>query len=372
MNSCDFEERKASAFQRLFVAKVEMVDAERMEYRSLGNSGLKVSALCVGTMTSGWGGTQDHEAWAFDVLNKSIAAGVNMIDTAEFYGLGKAETILGKNLKQGGWDRDDLILTTKFAVSGFGIQGLALKHIRQSMRASLERLQQEHSDVLFLHRYDPEVPLLECVRAMNDLIDKDYAYYWGTSMFTPQQILECHRLCAKYGLIPPIVEQCQYNLLDRSLMEVDYAPLFDHYGMGTTIWGALASGMLTGKFNDGTIPSDSRVSTSDFAQLFQQRYAKVFENKEQRIAALQGLANIARDLGCTQAELAVAWVLKSKDVSTVIFGVSRPTQVEENLRAVEVAKKLTPEVLARIESTMQTRPEAPFDWRTMSPAPSRR
>ncbi len=164
-----------------------MVDAERMEYRSLGNSGLKVSALCVGTMTSGWGGAQDHEAWAFEVLSKSLAAGVNMIDTAEFYGLGKAETILGKNLKQGGWDRDDLILTSKFLPRGFGIQGNSRKRIRQGMRNTLQRLQLDYSDVLFLHRFDPEVPLLESIRAVNDLIDEDYGFYWGTSMFSAPQ-----------------------------------------------------------------------------------------------------------------------------------------------------------------------------------------
>jgi len=343
-----------------------------MEYRSLGNSGLKVSALSVGTMTSGWGGAQDHEGWAFEVLSKSLAAGVNMIDTAEFYGLGKAESILGKNLKQGGWDRDDLILTSKFLPSGFGIQGISRKHIRQSMKATLQRLQQDYSDVLFLHRFDPEVPLLESIRAVNDLIDEDYGFYWGTSMFTAQQLVQCHQLCEQYGLIHPIVEQCEYNLLNRQRMEVDYAPLFDHYGMGTTIWGALASGILTGKYNDGTIPADSRIANSDFSLYYKQVFDTTFADKEQRTASLQGLGELARDIGCTQAELAMAWVLKSKDVSTVIFGVSRPSQVYSNLRTVEVASRLTPEVLAKIEDIMKTRPAAPFDWRTMAPAPNRR
>ena len=349
-----------------------MVDAERMEYRSLGNSGLKVSALCVGTMTSGWGGEQDHEAWAFEVLSKSIAAGVNMIDTAEFYGLGKAETILGRNLKQGGWDRDDLILTSKFLPSGFGIQGISRKHIRQSMKASLQRLQQENSDVLFLHRFDPEVPLLESIRAVNDLIDEDYGFYWGTSMFSPQQLIECHRLCDEYGLMHPIVEQCEYNLVTRKRVEVDYAPLFDYYGMGTTIWSALCCGILTGKYNDGNIPANTRVAGGDFSDAFKHEFARVFANKEERVASLQALGSLASELGCTQSELAVAWVLKSKDVSTVIFGVSRPSQLAENLRSVEVAKLLTPEVLARIEDIMKTRPETPFDWRNMRPYSSRR
>jgi aryl-alcohol dehydrogenase-like predicted oxidoreductase len=191
-------------------------------------------------------------------------------------------------------------------------------------------------------------------------------------MFSAQQLVQCHQLCDQYGLMHPIVEQCEYNLLNRKLVEVEYGPIFDHYGMGTTIWGALANGMLSGKCNDGTIPEDSRIANSEFSFVYKELFATAFADKEQRIASLQSLGNLAHDLGCTQAELAVAWVLKSKDVSTVIFGVSRPGQVDSNLRAVEVSRKLTPEVLARIEDIMKTRPEAPFDWRTMSPAPNRR
>ena len=348
-----------------------MVDSERMEYRSLGNSGLKVSALCVGTMTSGWG-SQDHEAWAFEVLSKSIAAGVNIIDTAEFYGLGKAETTLGKNLKQGGWDRDDLIITSKFLFKGFGIQGLSRKHIRQGMRHTLERLQMDHSDVLFLHRFDPETPLLESIRAMNWLIDEDYGFYWGTSQFTAQQLVECHRLCDEYGLIHPIVEQCEYNLYTRKPMEVDYAPLFDHYGMGTTIWSPLAYGILAGKYNDGNIPVDTRIAAGDFSSIYQQGFSKIFAKKEEAVASLQSLGKLASDLGCTQAELAVAWTLKNKDVSTAIFGVSRPSQLTENLRAVEVSRLLTAEVLAKIEDIMKTRPDASFNWRAFAPGTPRR
>lgn len=322
-------------------------------------------------MTSGWG-NQDHEAWAFEVLSKSIAAGVNIIDTAEFYGLGKAETILGKNLKQGGWDRDDLIITSKFNCYGFGIQGLSQKRIRQAMSHVLERLQLDNSDVLYLHRYDPEVPLLECCRAMTELIDDDLGYYWGTSTFTPQQIIECHRLCEKHGLIPPIVEQCEYNLFARKTMEVDYAPLFDHYGMGTTIWSPLAYGVLAGKYNDGNIPEGSRVATGDFSSLYQQIVAKLFSNKEKTVSSLQALGKLAGELGCTQAELSVAWTLKNKDVSTAIFGVSRPSQLAENLRAVEVASLLTPEVLAKVEDIMQTRPDPAFNWRAFAPGTPRR
>jgi aryl-alcohol dehydrogenase-like predicted oxidoreductase len=323
-------------------------------------------------MTSGWGEMQENEAWAFEVLSKSLAAGVNMIDTAEAYGPGKAETILGKNLKQGGWDRDDLILTSKFLPSGFGIQGNSRKRIRQGMKNTLQRLQLDYSDVLFLHRFDPEVPLLESIRAVNDLIDEDYGFYWGTSMFSAPQLVQCHQLCDQYGLMHPIVEQCEYNLLNRKLVEVEYGPIFDHYGMGTTIWSALSNGILTGKYNDGNIPSDTRVASGEVSQELQQEFATIFANKEKTVASLQALGSLAHEIGCTQAELAIAWVLKSKDVSTVIFGVSKPTQLAENLRSVQVSKLLTPELLAKIEDIMQTRPQAPFDWRTMSPSPSRR
>jgi len=347
-----------------------MVESESMQYRSLGRSGLKVSVLSYGNMNSGFL-EGDTEAWSFDSLKKCIDVGINFIDTAEMYGHGKAETILGKNLKQGGWDRDDLIISDKLMPNGGGIQGNSRKHIHCGVRNALNRLQLDNMDVLFLHRFDPEVPLLETIRAINDMIDDDLAYYWGTSAFTAQQLIDCHRLCEKHGLIAPIVEQCEYNLISRKTFEVDYAPLFDFYGMGTTIWSPLAGGLLTGRFNSGSIPEDSRIK----------HYGALSPRLEQMNAmrmagctleGLQALGTLATELGCTQSQLALAWTLKSKDVSTALFGASKVAQIVDNVGALAVLPKLTAEVLARIEDFMKTRPEAPFDWRTMKPLASRR
>eukprot|EP00359_Climacostomum_virens_P004597 CAMPEP_0204903084 /NCGR_PEP_ID=MMETSP1397-20131031/4039_1 /ASSEMBLY_ACC=CAM_ASM_000891 /TAXON_ID=49980 /ORGANISM="Climacostomum Climacostomum virens, Strain Stock W-24" /LENGTH=321 /DNA_ID=CAMNT_0052071667 /DNA_START=497 /DNA_END=1462 /DNA_ORIENTATION=+ len=321
-------------------------------------------------MTSGW--AQDTEQWSFECLDKCIRGGVNFIDTAEFYGLGIAETILGRNLKQGGWDRDDLVVTAKFNPKGLaGIHGLSRKHILRSLRNSLKRTQLDNVDVLFLHRFDHEVPLEEQIRAVNQLIDEDKAYYWGTSEFTPQQIVECHRICEQFGLIPPIVEQCEYNLLHRKEFEVDYVPLYDHYGMGTTIWSPLAGGLLTGKYNDGSIPDQTRFSLSEW-EIFKIYFADRLSPREKKLSALQGLATLAGELGCTQAQLALAWTIKNKDVSTAIFGASRASQVDDNLGALEVAQKLTAEDLQKIETLFDNRPFPGMYWNTFSPKQPRR
>ncbi len=347
-----------------------MVESEAMQYRSLGRSGLKVSVLSYGNMNTGFleGNT---EAWSFDHLKKCIDLGVNFIDTAEVYGNGKAETVLGNDLKQGGWDRDDLIISDKLAPGGGGIQGLSRKRVRIGLRNALKRLQLDNVDLLFLHRFDHEVPLLESIRAVNDLIDNDLAYYWGTSAFTAQQLIECHRLCEKHGLIAPIVEQCEYNLVTRKTFEVDYIPLFDQYGMGTTIWSPLAGGLLTGRFNSGSIPEDSRINHygTRKAAFTQGTLARM---ERCTVEGLQALGALAAELGCTQSQLALAWTLKSKDVSTAVFGASKISQIEDNVGTLAVLPKLTAEVLARIEDFMKTRPEAPFDWRTMSPSIPRR
>ena len=242
--------------------------AEEMEYRNLGRSGLKVSALSYGNMTTGIKslfGKEDPlnsevEQANFEIIDKIVKAGINFIDTAEIYGNGISEIILGKNLKQGVWDRDDLVISTKLMPSKGGIQGLSRKRIRNGFPKSLERLQLDYVDVLFIHRIDLEVPLKETISAINEIIDNDQAFYWGTSEFTPAQISECHLICEKYGWIPPIVEQCEYNMLHRDVFERDYAPIFDQYGTGTTVWGPIAGGLLSGKYNDGKVPENARYS----------------------------------------------------------------------------------------------------------------
>lgn len=348
-----------------------MVDNERMEYRSLGRSGVKVSVLSFGNMTSGF--TSEAVQWSYECMDKVIRAGVNFIDTAEAYGNGAAETVLGLNLKQGGWDRDDLVISAKVSPRGLaGIQGISRKHIRRSVRNSLKRSQLDNVDIIFLHRFDTEVPLEESIRAVNQLIDEDKAYYWGTSEFTPQQLVDCHRICEKYGLIPPIVEQCEYSLLHRKTFEVDYLPLYDHFGMGTTVWSPLAGGLLTGKYNDGAVPDQTRYSNKEWAFFFEAYMAKRLSPRETILPAMQELGTIATELGCTQAQLALAWTIKNKDVSTSIFGASKAAHCEDNLGALEASQRLTPEVLERIENLFQNRPDPGINWNTWSPKTPRR
>ncbi|CAG9314360.1 unnamed protein product [Blepharisma stoltei] len=346
------------------------MESESMEYRYLGNSGLKVSVLSFGNLTSSW--DKGAEEWNFQCMDKCIRGGVNFFDTAEGYGLGVAEKILGNNIKQGGWDRDDLIITTKLSPVRFGIQGLSRKRIRQAIDHCLERLQLDYVDVLYLHRFDPEVPLEETIRIMNEIIDNDKAFYWGTSAFTPQQISECFTICENNGWIPPIVEQCEYHMFEREIVEKDYVPLFDQYGLGTTVWSPLCGGLLSGKYNDGNIPA-GRLENNPFVNFFKQRYDKfIGSRKEEAVKTLTGLKALAEELGCSQSQLALAWVIKNPDVSTAIVGASAPHHMDDNIGAIEVIKKLTPEVLTRIEDLLGNRPAPSMNWRTFTPNPPRR
>ncbi|CAG9327061.1 unnamed protein product [Blepharisma stoltei] len=347
------------------------MESEAMEYRYLGNSGLKISVLGFGNMTSGW--SEGTEQWSFDCVDKCIRGGVNFFDTAEFYGMGVAETILGNNIKQGGWDRDDLVITTKFIpTKAVGIQGLSRKRLRQAINHSLKRLQLDYVDVLYLHRFDCEVPLEESIRIVNELIDDDKAFYWGTSEFNAQQLAECHAICEKHGWIHPIAEQVQYHMFERAEVERDYVPIYKEYGMGTTVWGPLAGGLLSGKYNDGNI-QPGRFESGPFSQVYRQRFETyVGSRKEAAVKTLQGLKSLADELGCSQAQLALAWVIKNPDVTTAILGASSPAQLDGSLAAVEVMKKLTPEVLARIEDLLGNRPAPSMNWRNFTPNPPRR
>ncbi|CAG9314362.1 unnamed protein product [Blepharisma stoltei] len=346
------------------------MEAESMKYRYLGRSGLKVSVLGFGNMTSGW--AEGAEEWNSQCIDKCIKKGVNFFDTAELYGSGVAETILGRNLKQGGYDRDDLIITTKFFPSKFGIQGLSRKRLRQAIDHSLERMQLDYVDIIYLHRFDPEVPLEESIRIANEIIDSDKAFYWGTSNFTPQQISECFTICEKHGWIPPIVEQCEYHMFEREIVERDYVPSFNQYGLGTSVWSPLCGGILSGRYNDGNV-SAGRFDNSLFASFTKPKWDKYIGNrKEAAVKILTGLKAIADELRCSQAQLAIAWVMKNPDVSTAITGASSIAQLEDNLGSVEVIEKLSPEVLSRIEDLLGNRPTPSMNWRNFSPNTPRR
>jgi voltage-dependent potassium channel beta subunit len=332
-----------------------------MEYRFLGNSGLKVSALSFGAWVTF--GTQLDEDQAYELMKAAYDAGVNFFDNAEVYADGKAETIMGKVLARAEWRRSDLVIATKIFWGGKGPndRGLSRKHLIEGTDAALARLQLDYVDLLFCHRPDVDTPIEETVRAMSYLVDSGRAFYWGTSEWSAERIREAHAIARREHLVPPTMEQPQYNMLHRDRVEQEYARLYEEVGLGTTIWSPLGSGLLTGKYNDG-IPDDSRLALEGFDWL---RNMVLGDDAETNIAKVRGLAAVAADLGCSQAQLAIAWCLKNPHVSTVITGASRPQQVTENMAALEVAEQLTPEVMARIEEILDNRPQAETNWRDM-------
>jgi len=330
-----------------------------MEYRYLGNSGLKVSALSFGAWVTF--GPQMNEEKAAECMHAAFEAGVNFFDNAEVYAAGVAEEIMGKILKKSGWERSNLVVSTKIFWGGEGPndRGLSRKHIVEGAEAALARLQLDYVDLIFCHRADLHTPVEETVRAMNHVIDQGKALYWGTSEWPATRILEAYHVARRERLIPPLMEQPQYNLFHRDRVEREYAPLYERFGLGTTIWSPLAGGLLTGKYNDG-IPEGSR-STLEGYEWLRTRYES--DDAQRNIEKVRRLAAVAADLGCSMAQLALAWCLANPRVSTVITGASRLEQVQENMAAMEVAERLTPEVLERIEKIVDNRPEAESDWR---------
>jgi voltage-dependent potassium channel beta subunit len=330
-----------------------------MEYRYLGNSGLQVSALSFGAWVTF--GSQADEALARECMTAAFDAGVNFFDNAEVYASGRAEEIMGAVLQDVGWDRSDYVVSTKIFWGGDGVnrRGLSRKHIVEGTDAALERLRLDYVDLIFCHRADLHTPVEETVRAMSHIIDRGKALYWGTSEWPVQRIMEAHLVARREHLIPPLMEQPEYHMFHRERVEVEYAPLYEDYGMGTTIWSPLAGGLLTGKYNDG-VPEGSR-STVEGYEWLRPRFEG--ERAEPRIEAVRRLQPIAAELGCTLAQLALAWCLVNPRVSTAITGASRPDQVIENMGAVEVKERLTPDVLERIEEILDNRPRPEQDWR---------
>ncbi|HUU98084.1 MAG TPA: aldo/keto reductase [Phycisphaerae bacterium] len=331
-----------------------------MEYRHLGSSGLKVSALSFGSWVSF--GDQVDEGTADECMRAAYDAGVNFFDNAEGYSQGKAETMMGNVLKKSGWKRSDLVISTKIFWGGKGPndRGLSRKHIVEGTDASLVRLQLDYVDLIFCHRPDLYTPIEETARAMSDVVSQGKALYWGTSEWSAEQIRQAHEFAGREHLIPPTMEQPQYNMFHRDRVEKEYARLYTQYGLGTTIWSPLASGLLTGKYNDG-VPEESRLALEDYKWL---RDQVLDEEGHRRIEKVRRLAPIAKELGCSLAQLAIAWCLKNPNVSTVITGASRPNQVVENMEALAVAEKLAPDVMESIEKVLDNKPEPEMDWRT--------
>ncbi len=330
-----------------------------MEYRYLGRSGLKVSALSFGAWVTF--GTQIGEDVAHGMMQAALDAGVNFFDNAEVYADGVAETIMGSVIKKAGWKRSDLVISTKLFWGGEGVndKGLSRKHIVEGMNASLKRLQMDYVDLIFAHRPDLHTPVEETVRAFNHLIDQGKAFYWGTSEWSAAQIMEAHGIARELNLIPPLMEQPQYHMFHRERFEVEYARLYEQVGMGTTIWSPLASGLLTGKYNKG-MPAGTRATLEGYEWLKSR-----FEDEEAltNIAKVGKLMDIADEIGCSMAQIALAWTLKNPNVSTTITGASRVEQVVENMKAIDYVEKLTPDVMARIEEILDNKPKPETDFR---------
>lgn len=320
-----------------------------MNYRRLGKTGLRLSELSFGAWVT-FGNQLDDRA-AQDCMAAAYDAGVNFFDNAEAYADGRAEEQMGRVLKNAGWRRESLVVSTKLYWGGAGPndKGLSHKHLLEGANASLKRLGLEYVDLLFCHRPDRQTPIEETVRAMDLIVRQGKAFYWGTSEWSAAEVMRADGLARQYGLTPPAMEQPHYNMLVRERFESEYDPLYRELGYGTTTWSPLASGLLSGKYNDG-IPPGSRLSLPEYAWL-----RKSVATPE-RLQKVRQLGPIAQKLGCTQSQLAIAWCLKNPNVSTVITGASRVEQVRENLGAVEVAARLGPDVLAEIEQLLDNKP----------------
>jgi voltage-dependent potassium channel beta subunit len=322
-----------------------------MEYRHLGKSGLKVSALSLGAWVTM--GSQIGQDTTAECIHAAYESGVNFFDNAEAYGGGKAEQAMGWVLSKSGWKRSSYVVSTKVFWGGDGPndKGLSHKHVMEGVEAALERLQLRYVDLCFCHRPDPETPIEETVRAMDVLVRQGKIFYWGTSEWSAADIMRAHGIAKEHGLTPPVMEQPQYNMLWRRRVELEYAPLYKELGLGTTIWSPLASGVLTGKYNDG-IPKGSRLDLPNMKWLAETAL------DEEKISHVRKLAPVAKELGCTMAQLAIAWCLKNPHVSTVITGASRKDQVVENMKSLDVAKKLDAHVMKRIDDILGNVPEA--------------
>jgi voltage-dependent potassium channel beta subunit len=320
-----------------------------MEYRRLGRAGLKVSALSLGAWVT-YGG-QVGEDVARTCMAAAHEAGVNFFDNAEAYAGGNAEIVMGNVIKQLGWRRESIVVSTKIFWGGDGPNdtGLSHKHIIEGTNNALRRLQLDYVDLIFCHRPDPNTPIEETVRAMDIVIKQGKAFYWGTSEWSAAEIMRADAVARQYNLTPPSMEQPQYNMFTRDRFEKEYAPLYSELGYGTTIWSPLASGLLTGKYNQG-IPAGSRAAMKGYEWLQE----GITPEKIDKVKQLQPIAD---ELGATLAQLGLAWCLTNPHVSTVITGASRAEQVSENMKALEIAPKLTPEVLERIEDVLGNRPE---------------
>ena len=327
-----------------------------MKYRHLGKTGIQVSELSFGSWVTFH--NQADVKLAVDMMAAAYEAGVNFFDNAEVYAGGKSEKVMGEALKQLKWRRGSYLISTKFywgLNNGINEKNtLNRKRLIEGIQASLERLQLDYVDLIYCHRHDPTTPIEETVWAMHNIIEWGQALYWGTSEWSASEIVQAIEIAERHHLHKPVVEQPQYNMFERKRMEGDYTRFYKEYNYGSTIWSPLASGLLSGKYNKG-IPKDSRGALKGYEWL---------KNKltdEQKLAKVAALEPIAKELGCTLSQLALAWCLKNPFVSTVITGASRVEQVHENMKASEVVDKITPEIMETIDMIFEVKKEVDDD-----------
>jgi len=357
-----------------------------MEYRHLGRTGLRVSVLSFGAWVTF--GNQMGVDEAYKCMKVAYDNGCNFFDNAEVYAAGKAETVMGQVLKrmfeQDGIQRTDLVISTKLfwgtpyyhsQANKANLKGLSRKHIIEGMKGSLKRLDLEYVDVVFAHRPDVHTPMDEIVRAFNWVIDQGYAFYWGTSEWTSEQIRHACEVAEKLNLIGPCAEQPQYSMLHRTRFEIEYAPLYKPpISYGTTIWSPLASGILTGKYSSKIEGEEGRLGTNEGTSTWLRTSLQSGEgmngleekNVDRIFDIIEKLKPIAKKLNVTLAQLALAWAAKNPNVSTVITGASRSSQVAENFQALALLPKLTPQILEEIEQALNNKPQTPYDWTTMN------
>lgn len=324
-----------------------------MEYRRMGRSGLQLSVLSYGSWVTFH--KQIDDSIADELMGIAYDNGINFFDNAEAYALGESEKMMGRILKKKNWDRTSYTVSSKAFFGWRGKEnkpnqtGLSRKHLMEACHEALQRLQLDYLDLFFCHRPDPNVPIEEVVWTMHNLIQQGKILYWGTSQWSGAEIMEAHRVAQQYGLIGPTVEQPQYNMFERFKMEQDYLPVFQNVGLGTTIWSPLAAGFLTGKYLNG-IPEDSRLAIQGFDWL-KERWVQ-----EAKIEKVKKLAVLAEEMNVSLAEMAIAWTVKNPNVTTAILGATKKTQLEENLKALQVLPLLTSEVMEKIEAILQNKP----------------
>jgi len=327
-----------------------------MEYRRLGKSGLQLSVVGFGSWVSFK--KQIDDKIADELMGIAYDNGINFFDNAEVYASGESEKMMGRVLKKKKWDRTSFTVSSKVFFGWRSKEnkpnqtGLSRKHVIEACDEALTRLQVDYLDLFFCHRPDKKTPIEETVWAMNTLIQKGKILYWGTSEWSGVEIMEAHRVAEHYRLIGPAMEQPQYNLFERNKVENEFLMVYETVGLGTTIWSPLASGLLTGKYNDG-IPKNSRFALEGFDWLSERWMV------EDKIKKVKKLSELAAKLGVSTAALSIAWCIKNPHVTTAILGATKKQQLLDNLKAVDVVAKLTPEVMEKIEKIMQTKPVLP-------------